>query len=184
MKKVVKASVIVAVLSFVLSTFAMAGMPSPGDVNIKEILAVKIKDNGTNYLMDVTVTFNNTGQVDLRFKDSRFAVKLKSKEVKTFYLGQGPVELLDIPKGSGEGAASTKTTVTLDIGPMNSPETMKKLLTVFNIFGQPKEYEELQMNFAGTGHIGGRVDQGWVYQTGMVAELVFQPSITREVLMQ
>lgn len=184
-KKVIKYASMVTMLILAVATLSHA-VPNPGDVKVKEVVSISIKDSvdGKGYLADVKINFYNKGALDLRFRDILFSVNLQSVKYPTFLLGQGPIDQIDIPAEKNGQPGVAQYTITIDMGSKSSPATMKRMIKLFNIFGQPEQLDTVNITFLGKGSIGGKIESGWVYQTNMLAELEFRPSITRSVLIQ
>ena len=148
-------------------------------LDVQAIKSIRLGAVDSDYTAEILVLFVNEGENPIKLKDLDFNVRFKDGET-VISLGKAPLAEIVIP-GRGEdghpGIVEAKLNMT--IGPKNE-ETFGLMIRLFNIVGNPEN--TLAMMLDGTGEVGTKTKRGWVYQTGLRAELEFRPTIQREVL--
>ena len=156
--------------------------PDLAALDIAAIKSIQLNSDDSNFYSQIVVILENSSDKDIKFKNANFSIVFKDQG-QTIPFGNSPVGELIIPAKGGEGSAGGQAefSLTLTIGPEDD-NTVGTLLKLFNIVGNPSH--SLLMVMEGTGEVGHKVEKGWIYQTGIRAELEFTPSIQREILFE
>ena len=177
------ARVAVAFISFCLLLgiqLVMAQGPDLSALDIYAIKQVQIREYNKRFYSQVKIIFENDSDKAIKLKNADFKVSFRDGGVNIPF-GKAPLEELVIPPKAGLGSDPGQVEATLEvmIGPKNN-NTVGTIIQLFNIVGNP--LSSVVMVLDGIGEVGHKVDKGWVYQTGMRAELEFVPTIQREIL--
>lgn len=159
---------------------SLAQGPDLAALDIGAIKSLQVNEEESGYYSNVEVLIQNKGDKPLKLKNTNFEVKFReNKEVLP--LGIARIDELIVPPNTGDASGVGEIAVQLNvkIGPKDN-KTMGRLIHLFNIVGNPSN--SLIMILEGTGEFGAKVENGWIYQTGMKAELEFVPTIQREIL--
>jgi len=159
---------------------SMAQGPNLAALDIVAIKSIQLRSDDSGFYSEVKVLFKNDSDKAIKFKNANFDITFKDKG-ETIPFGNSPLKELVVPPKSGEGTVGGQTEAVLDIkiGPKDD-KTVMLLIKLFNIIGNPSN--SLIMILEGTGEVGHKIEKGWIYQTGMRAELEFVPTIQREIL--
>ena len=159
---------------------SMAQGPDLAALDIVAIKSIQLRSDESGFYSEVKVLFKNDSDKAIKFKNANFDITFKDKG-ETILFGNSPLKELIVPPKSGEGTVEGQTEVVLNIkiGPKDD-KTVGLLIKLFNIIGNPSN--SLVMILDGTSEVGHKIDKGWIYQTGMRAELEFIPTIQREIL--
>jgi len=154
--------------------------PDLGALNIAAIKSIQINADESGYYSEVMVLLENSGDKALKLKNVNFDVRFKEKD-KIIPFGTAPLKEIIIPSSIKESSSKGKVDAILrvKIGPKDD-KTVGLLIQLFNIIGNPSN--SLVMILEGTGEVGTKIEKGWIYHTGMKAELEFVPTIQREIL--
>ena len=164
----------------------MAQASDLGALDIAAIKSIQINSDSSDYFMDVVVILENSGDKDLKLRNINFDVKFKEKNQTNVLkpITKAPLTELIIPGKTGNSEVSqVEAKLHVRLGPKNE-ETVQTLLQLFNIVGNPSN--TIVMILEGVGEVGSKVQhdtkKGWIYQTGLKAELEFMPKIQKEIL--
>jgi len=158
----------------------MAQGPDLAALDIIALKSIQLRSDESGFYSEVRVLFQNDSDKAIKFKNANFNITFKDKG-ENIPFGNSPLNELIIPAKSGEESIGGQTEAVLDIkiGPKDD-NTVVLLIKLFNIIGNPSN--SLVMILEGTGEVGHKVEKGWIYQTGMRAELEFVPTIQRDIL--
>ncbi len=159
---------------------SLAQGPDLAALDIGAIKSLQVSEDDSGYYSNVEVLIQNKGNKPLKLKNTNFEVKFREDQ-KVLPLGIAEIDELIVPPSTEETSSSGEIAVELNvkIGPKDN-KTVERLLHLFNIVGNPSN--SLIMVLEGTGEFGTKVENGWIYHTGMKAELEFVPTIQREIL--
>jgi hypothetical protein len=182
MKRYLLTAVTIAVGMMIVGN-ASAQMDKIAKLDIKAIKKMQFVEKGKDLVAQNVLVFSNAGDSDVKLRNAEFKVSLKSAD-KVVPMGVGKLAELVLPAAKkGEGDALTPSELVqemeIKVGPKDD-ETIQKLITMFNIIGDPGTTFTLVLE--GTSEVGAKSEKGWIYQKGITVELEFQPSIQREVL--
>jgi len=181
-----RVSKMLAVMALICMCFglqtALAEQPNLGALNIAAIKSMQIYGDASDFYIKVEVILQNSSENDIKLKNTDFDVKFSEKNAgeTVSTISKAHIDELIIPGKTGEAAAGeTETTLTSKLGPKNM-KTTEIIIQLLNIIGNPSN--NMIMLLEGTGEAGSKVNNGWIYQTGMKAELEFAPQIQKEIL--
>jgi hypothetical protein len=119
----------------------------------------------------------------LRIRNGEFDVSFDRGTLPPLVLGKTIVADQIVPAKKGDQAGAAAMELTIFLGP-RSEETMDRLLTVYNIIGDP--ISNLKMVVKGKAEVGLQLPRGWVFEPGrkFEVELVFTPAVQREILLK
>ena len=173
------ATVVIALVGvMVLTQGALAQMDKIANLDIKAIKKLQFEEKGKDLVAKNVLVFSNAGDSEVKLRNAKFKVSLKTK-AGTIPMGEGLVDELLLPAGTAEEPAELTKEMVLKVGPKDE-ETIQRLISLFNVIGDPAT--SFTMVLEGTSEVGFKAARGWIYQKGITVELEFQPSIQREVL--
>jgi len=179
--KLASVSTIIMVICLCLGIqTSIAQGPELGALDIVAIKSIQVNDDKSGYYSEVVVVLQNSSVKPLKLKNINFDVRFRERD-KIIPFGTAPLKEIIIPPRS-EGSSSAgqvNAKLRVKIGPKEK-KTIGFLIQLFNIIGNPSN--SLVMILEGTGEVGTKIDKGWIYHTGMKAELEFVPTIQREIL--
>jgi hypothetical protein len=176
-----KSSVFLATLLLLGGLLALTG-PAQADLSKLDIVAIKsinITSSGTNYMAEIVALVSNKGDQNLKLKDVNFNVKFQGQD-NVLDFGNAKVDELVVPKASDpQNPTTVDLKLKVKVGP-KTESTVSRLVDMFNMVGNPAISPVMLLD--GTAEVGREVEKGWIYQSGIRAELKFHPSVQRQVL--
>lgn len=159
---------------------SLAQGPDLGALDIAAIKSIQIHDEKSGYYSEVVLLFQNSSDQALKLRNINFDVRFKEGD-KIIPFGTSSLKEIIIPPKSRESSSAGQvgTKLRVKIGPKGE-KTIGLLIQLFNIIGNPSN--ALVMILEGTSEVGTKIEKGWIYHTGMKAELEFVPTIQREIL--
>ncbi|MGB3975371.1 MAG: hypothetical protein WBM02_00930 [bacterium] len=183
MKKVLLL-ITISVLCMIAGSTAFAQIEQLSKLDIKAIQKMQFIETGTSVMMKNVFVFVNKGLTDVKLRNAEFEVSLKTDD-KEFYIGKGKFDELVFQAAEQKEDSIVpyefKPELEIKIGPKND-ETTQKLMTLFNIIGNPDVSFTLLLK--GTSEVGLKGEKGWLYQTGFAVEFEFKPKYQRTVLFE
>lgn len=152
------------------------------NVDIRSINRMQVEPDGGDYVLNVSVTFENKNNVEIRMQDCAFTVALTDGKTGTPVAPLGSADPLDIllPSGAAGAPATQDVDFKVRLGPMNSAQTVQKSIRAFNLIGNPKVAP--LMITAGRAKVGVKAARGWISDVHNEIEFQFRPKIQRDIL--
>jgi hypothetical protein len=185
--KFLKRSFFILVIFFCFGAqSALAQVPDLSSLDILAIKSFNIKSDDINYYMTAVVILKNSADKAIKLKKVNFDLSFKEQNSSDIIkvVSNAPIEETIIPaKPEDSDAGTNDIEIVLILGPKDDA-TVNSMIKFFNIIGNPSN--TIVMSLYAKGDIGYEktegASKGWIYQTGMAAELDFMPTIQKEIL--